>query len=94
MYSTQVNHLLRKYLKKGKLNEFERLVSYANLWGVADDRTLILQAIETMRIHEQAAKEPSHLFVFPLYNNARLCRYLDQMEDPEGRKIAILNHIK
>ena len=41
-YAYQINHLLRKYLKKGKLNEFERLSSYAELWGVADDKTRIL----------------------------------------------------
>ena len=34
IYSRQINSLLRKYLKKGKLNEFDRLAAYAELWGV------------------------------------------------------------
>ena len=42
VYSARVNKMLRRYLIKGMLSEFERLVSYAELWGVADDKTLIL----------------------------------------------------
>ena len=38
-YSNQVNNLLRKYLKKNYLNEFERLSAYADLWDVADEKT-------------------------------------------------------
>ena len=56
-YSKEVNHLLRKYLKKGKLNEFDRLVSYAELWGVADDNTIILKALQVFRLHEQCEKD-------------------------------------
>ena len=59
-YSKQVNHLLRKYLKKGKLNEFERLVAYAELWNVADEKTRLLQALQCFRIHEMVQFEPSY----------------------------------
>ena len=51
-YTKTINHLLRKYLKKGKIDEFERLAAYADLWGVADDNTRILQALTIFRNHQ------------------------------------------
>ena len=54
-YSDQVNHLLRKYLKKGKHSEFERLVAYAELWGVENDQTRIMQALQMYRLPRQVS---------------------------------------
>ena len=52
VYTKTINHLLRKYLKKGKLDEFERLAAYADLWGIADDNTRIMQALTVFRNHQ------------------------------------------
>ena len=64
--------MLRKYLKKGKLDEFERLAAYADLWGVADDNTRILQALTIFRNHMLVQDEPMYRNVRPTYDEEAL----------------------
>ena len=52
VYAAQVNKLLRRYLVNGMLSEFERLAAYADLWGVADDKTRIMQALKPLQSYK------------------------------------------
>ena len=81
VYSDQVNQLLRKYLKKGKLNEFERLVSYAELWGLTCERTKILQALKIYRMDSQSTFGSESRLIAPDYDESLLRRYLDHLDD-------------
>ena len=48
-YAEEMNRLLRSYLKKGWLAEFDRLASYSEVWKIQNDQTLIYLALRPCR---------------------------------------------
>lgn len=52
-----INKLLRRYLKFKRLPEFDRLASYASLWGVCDDQTYVLLALRAYRVGKNGPDE-------------------------------------
>ena len=66
-YPQEINRLLRKYLKFGKVAEFDRLAAYSEMWGTLDEQSYIYLALRPCRYGDD---EP-HLY------------YLNKLEDAE-----------